>query len=215
MSCASSSSPFLKARAIPACPASRWCPDGRQEPVAHQLRHGADEEVLPWRWRPRPASRVTTCQKCIRTAGYRQRRQHRPPRHLFRDAGQLLLRRLLQARSHRLGLGIFDPGAGDPGGPPVGVHLSRTTTRRTTSGPNEVGVDAGPHRPPGQGRQLLGASAPAPAAPAPRSTLTAATKYGCGKTAPAASAATATGTWRSGTWCSPSSTATARATTSC
>ena len=45
----------------------------------------------------------------------------------------------------------------------------------------EIGVDPEPHGPPGQGGQLLGASAPAPAAPARKSILTAGEKYGCGK----------------------------------
>ena len=64
-----------------------------------------------------PRHRVCTCQKCIRTGDienigktarhgtyfehphrrHREHRQDRPPRHLLRDAGQLLLRRLLQA----------------------------------------------------------------------------------------------------------------------
>ena len=39
-----------------------------------------------------PRRRVCTCQKCIRTGDIEN-----PPRHLLRDAGQLLLRRLLQA----------------------------------------------------------------------------------------------------------------------
>ena len=39
---------------------------------------------------------------------HRQRRPHRLPPHVLRDAGQLLLRRLLQARSDPLGLGVPD-----------------------------------------------------------------------------------------------------------
>ena len=41
-----------------------------------------------------PRHRVTTCQKCIRTPDI-ERGHHRPPRHLLRDAGQLLLPGLL------------------------------------------------------------------------------------------------------------------------
>ena len=37
-----------------------------------------------------------------------ERRLHRPPPHLLRDAGELLLRRLLQGGRHRLGLGVRD-----------------------------------------------------------------------------------------------------------
>ena len=39
----------------------------------------------------------------------RERRLHPPPPHVLRDAGQLLLRRLLQARSHRLTPGSWSP----------------------------------------------------------------------------------------------------------
>ena len=42
---------------------------------------------------------------------HREHRQDRPPRHLLRDAGQLLLRRLFQAGGHRLVLGVPDQGA--------------------------------------------------------------------------------------------------------
>ena len=41
-------------------------PPGGQQPAAHQLRHGAYEEVLH-RGGDAPRRRVTTCQKCIRT----------------------------------------------------------------------------------------------------------------------------------------------------
>ena len=62
----------------------------------------------------------------------------------------------------------------------------------------EIGVARRAHGPPGQGGQLLGASAPVPAAPAPRSTLTAARSTAAASPT-AALAATATATWRSGT----------------
>ena len=39
----------------------------------------------------------------------RERRLHAPPPHVFRDAGQFLLRRLLQGRSHRVRLGPASP----------------------------------------------------------------------------------------------------------
>ena len=40
----------------------------------------------------------------------RERRPHRPPPHVLRDARQLLVRRLLQGRRHRLRLGVPHPG---------------------------------------------------------------------------------------------------------
>ena len=55
-----------------------------------------------------PRHRVTTCQKCIRTGDIEN--VGKTARHgtYLRDAGQLLLRRLLQARGHSLELGIPD-----------------------------------------------------------------------------------------------------------
>ena len=55
-----------------------------------------------------PRHRVTTCQKCIRTPDIERVGHHRPPRHLLRDAGQLLLPGLLQGRGHSLGMGVPD-----------------------------------------------------------------------------------------------------------
>ena len=44
-----------------------------------------------------PRRRVCTCQKCIRTGDIDNIGHTGAPRHLFRDAGQLLIRRLFQA----------------------------------------------------------------------------------------------------------------------
>jgi hypothetical protein len=84
----------------------------------------------------------------------RERRLHAPPPHVLRDAGQLLLRRLLQGRGHRLRLGPGHQGLRPAEGPlyvtvfreddeaeelwqkVAGVPKSRIfrSTRRTTSG---------------------------------------------------------------------------------
>ena len=68
----------------------------------------------------------------------RQRRLHRAPPHLLRDARQLLLRRLLQGRGHRLRLGARH-GRGRDGGTAwipsgSGPPSTPTTTRRRGSG---------------------------------------------------------------------------------
>ena len=56
---------------------------------------------------------------------YRQRRPHGLPPHVFRDAGQLQLRRLFQTRRDQLGLGVSHPqGVARPGSrPSVGHRL--------------------------------------------------------------------------------------------
>ena len=60
-----------------------------------------------------------------------QRRLHRPPPHLLRDAGQLLLRRLLQGRRHRLRLGASSPS--DAGRPARDRWRSPSSRARTAS----------------------------------------------------------------------------------
>ena len=50
--------------------------------------------------------RATTCQKCIRTGDIENVGKTPAAHDVLRDAGQLQLRRLLQARGHPLGLGV-------------------------------------------------------------------------------------------------------------
>ena len=136
-----------------------------------------------------------------------KRRLHRPPSHVLRDAGQFLVRRLLQEGGHRVCLGPADPRIQPAGGQALCLDLPRrrrglrplahagraarcsascASAKRTTSGPWAT---------------------PAPAGRAPRSSSTAGRRTAAaGRSAPWA--ATATGTWRSGTSCSCSSTAT-------
>ena len=56
---------------------------------------------------------------------HRERRPQRPPWHVSRDAGQFLVRRLLQARSDRVGVGISDQDAAPAGGPALRHRLRR------------------------------------------------------------------------------------------
>ena len=57
-----------------------------------------------------PHERLTTCQKCFRTAGHRPDRPHLPPPHVLRDARQLLDGRLLQAGRRRVRVGVLARG---------------------------------------------------------------------------------------------------------
>ena len=121
-------------------------PDRRRpDAAAGQRRHGAVQAVLP-----RPAGAAVprgppASQKCVRTAGHRGGRQDHPARHVLPDAGQLLVRRLLQGAGDPVRLGAADrlggrrrlrlrprTGCGSPS--------TTTTTRPRTSGTATVGV---------------------------------------------------------------------------
>ena len=52
--------------------------------------------------------RLTSCQKVFRTHRHRERRAHRPPPDVLRDARQLLVRRLLQGGRGRVRVGALD-----------------------------------------------------------------------------------------------------------
>ena len=83
----------------------------RQRPDAavHQRRHGAVQGRVPRQGAARlPARRFQPALRARRGQAQRsgERGLHRAPPHLLRDARQLLLRRLLQARSHPFRLGL-------------------------------------------------------------------------------------------------------------
>ena len=88
---------------------------------------------------------------------HRQRRPHRLPPHVFRDAGQLQLRRLLQARGDQLGLGVSH--RQEVAGPRSARPAHRHRLSRRRRGGRHLGsrhqAAAGPHRADGRGRQLL------------------------------------------------------------
>ena len=141
-----------------------------------------------------------------------ERRPHRPAPHLLRDAGQLLLRRLLQGGRDRVLLGA--PDRATSACPRTGSRppSSPTTTTRSRSGRRSPGcpttASSAWARRTTSGRWAT----PAPAGPARRSTSTRATTCRARRSRRAGPAwgrpATATAGSRSGTWSSCSSTAT-------
>ncbi len=102
-----------------------------------------------------PRHRVTTCQKCIRTrilSASASPPATAPSLRCWATSPS----RITSRRGHSLGLGVPDQGAGDPRPISCTSPSIRTMTRPTTSGPRR-GHPRGPHGPPGQGGQLLGA----------------------------------------------------------
>ena len=141
---------------------------------------------------------------------HRERRQVRPLPHLLRDAGQLLVRRLLQAGVARLGLGV-------PHRQVLGLDPDRiwaTIYQPARSGRRRAIGGAG------SGREVIGpAGAGSSAAtdnfwgpvaetgacgPDSEIYYDLGEEFGCGRAGLPAAAATATGTWSSGTTSSPS-----------
>ena len=111
----------------------------RQRPDAalHQLRHGAVQGRVPRAGEAPVRARddVAALRARRRQAQRpRERRLHRAPSHVLRDARQLQLRRLFQARRDPLRVGAADRGLQAAQGEAVDDGLSRRTTRPTTSG---------------------------------------------------------------------------------
>ena len=83
-----------------------------------------------------------------------ERGVHRAPPHVLRDAGELLLRRLLQEGGDRLGLGVRHPHAGPAGGSAGGDRFPRR--RRSGRAVARDRRAQGAHLPPRREGQLLG-----------------------------------------------------------
>ena len=172
--------------------------------AVHARRHEPVQGPLP---RPVQA-RVHPGDDLPEVPAHRRHRQRRPdglPPHVLRDAGQLQLRRLLQARGDPLGLGVSDRARS--GSASTRAALGHRLSRRRRGGRHLARrhqAAAGPDRS-GWARTRTSGR------PAPRAR---------GPTASAARAAKSTTTptsarSRSGTWCSRSSTAWAIRRTTC
>ena len=101
----------------------------RPDAAVHRGGHGAVQAVLRGRGGAAvPARRLGAEVRPGRRQAQRPRRDrpHQAPPHLLRDAGQLLLRRLLQGRGHPLGLGVVhrDARASTPTRLWITVHVT-------------------------------------------------------------------------------------------
>ena len=100
----------------------------RPDADVHQLGHGAVQGRVP-RYRQafvrarRVRAGLPACRRQTQRSG--ERGLHRAPPHFLRDAGQLVLRRLLQARIAEMGLGVADRGLQAAQGAPAGHRLRR------------------------------------------------------------------------------------------
>eukprot|EP00166_Cyanidium_caldarium_P006036 ctg_780.g182 len=93
----------------------------RPDHPAHYRRHGAVQADIPGRARGAPAAACRLRPEMCAHDGRGERRPHPAPSHLLRNAGQLLLRRLLQAAGHGVGVGAAHPGVRPAGGAAGGV----------------------------------------------------------------------------------------------
>ena len=176
---------FLSPKATAACLVLAG-PGQRPHPALHQRRHEPVQGRLPRRREPRllPRHHLAEVRPRRRQAQRpRKRRLHPPPPHLLRDARQLQLRRLLQARRHRLRLGAAHqrrlvrhrpkPSSTSPSS--KATTASRATTKPSSSGskpasPKSASSPSAPRTTSGRWAK------PAPAAPARKSSTTWASK---------------------------------------
>ena len=114
---------YFRDRGHEIVPSSPLVPGNRSHPAVHQRGHGPVQGRVP---RHRPAAlrsgghRATLCPRGWQAQRPGERRLHGAPPHVLRDARQLQLRRLLQARRHPLLLGIPDRRARAPAREAVG-----------------------------------------------------------------------------------------------
>ena len=135
----------------------------------------------------------------------RERRPQPAPPHLLRDAGQLLLRRLLQGGRHPLRLGPGHPASGACPPSASSPPSMKRTTRPSTSGASSPACRPGASTAAARRTTSGPWARPAPAARAARSSSTSTPS---GPRSPGRRAPTPAATWRSGTWSSCSTTAT-------
>ena len=213
---------YFEQRGHRVVPSSSLVPAERPHPALRQRRHEPVQGRVPGQGEARLQARdlVPEVRARRRQAQRpRERRPHRAAPHVLRDAGQLLLRRLLQEGSDRLRLGAAHAGPRPAQGPPEGHDLQGRGRRAARRGGARLLARArerGPH--PGAGRegQLLGHGRDGALRPLLRDPLLpgrrAALRGGRGGPRSAwASSASATAGSRSGTSCSCSTTATRRA----
>ena len=127
-------SPLLRAERPHDRPLVAAGPRQRPDAPLHERGHGPVQGGLPRRGAAGLRARhvepeVRPCRRQAQRS--RERRAHRPPPHVLRDAGQLLVRRLLQARGDRLRVGVSDARPRAAEGPPLRdcVHRRRRGLR--------------------------------------------------------------------------------------
>ena len=180
----------------------------RQRPL-HDRRHAAVQAVLPRR-RDATGHAHHHVPALLSHLGHRERGQDRASPHLLRDARQLLVRRLLQGRGHRLGARAVRPSRHRPR-QGVGERLRRRRPgaggRRGRRAVEVTRLRRRAHRPPRAQGQLLGARRAHRAVRArARSCTTTSVPRWAATTPTAPRAATAIAFSSTGTWCSCSTT---------
>ncbi len=103
-------------------------PRKRPDAALHERRHEPVQGPVPWTREALLHPRHHLAEVHARqrqTQRPRQRRPVAPPPHVLRDARQLLVRRLLQARGHPVRVGVVDERVEPAGGPPLSDDLQR------------------------------------------------------------------------------------------
>ena len=150
---------FFAERGHTLVPSASLIPTHPTAPDVHQLGDDAVRPVLPRRGagavRPAPGDVDPEVRAPGRQAQrHRRARPHPPPPHLLRDARQLELRRLLQARRHQVGVGARHRRAGFDGDR-IWATVHVTDDDAEAIWHEEIGHPDRAHPAPGQG-QLLG-----------------------------------------------------------